>query len=128
MPQLKGLGFCFWTVSMVHVCLCSYTSSGCYAGSERSWSTFRRVWSDDKNRLLSGKVALLVYCHYNQRVLDRTYKNWACTDWDSFVAALEQEDPIRAPEGHAALAVPGAYAHHYSITPFLSSTWPKLCI
>ena len=70
------------------------------------------MWSDDRNRLLTGRVALLVYCHYNQRVLDRAYDNWACVDWDSFIDALEQEEPIRAPEGHVALDVPGAHPTH----------------
>lgn len=72
------------------------------------------MWSDDRNRLLTGRVAILVYCHYNQRVLDRTYGNWASVDWDSFVDSLEQEDPIKAPVGHAALAVPGALSLHLS--------------
>ena len=82
----------------------------CNAGSERNWSTFRRVWSNDRNRLLTGRVALLVYCHYNQRVLDRKYGDWESVDWDNFVDALEKEAPIKAPEGHVALAVPGAYS------------------
>ena len=71
------------------------------------------MWSDERNRLLSGRVALLVYCHYNQCVLDRAYDSWAALDWDSFIHALEAEDPIRAPEGHAALDVPGAFAHSH---------------
>lgn len=79
------------------------------AGGERNWSVWKRVWSDARNRLLTGRVALLVYCHYNQRVLDRSYDTWACLDWESFIDALEQEDPIKAPEGHSALDVPGAY-------------------
>ena len=81
---------------------------------ERSWSAWRRVWSDERNRLLNGRVALLVYCHYKQRVLDRAYDGWAGLDWDSFKHAMEEEDPIRAQEGHAALDVPGAYAHSHS--------------
>ena len=102
----------------------------CNAGSERNWSTFRRIWSDDRNRLLAGRVALLVYCHYNQRVLNRTYGNWACVDWDRFVDALEQEDPIKAPAGHAALAVPGAYSYHPSFhsNQIKSSSQLQLCI
>ena len=90
----------------VHCRFCPELSSHANAGNEHNWSTFKRVWSDDRNRLLVGRVALLVYCHYNQRVLDRGYKS--CMDWDSFIHALELEEPIRAPKGHAALAVPGA--------------------
>ena len=93
----------------------------CNAGGERNWSVWRRVWSNARNHLHSGRVALLVYYHYNQWVLDRTNDRWACLDWESFIDAVEQDDPIRAPEGHSALDVPGAYTLSWIVSAFVAS-------
>ena len=85
------------------------------------------MWSDERNRLLNGRVALLVYCHYNQRVLDRAYDSWAELDWGSFIEALQEEDPIKAPEGHAALNVPRLTFSCPLSSPSLSSTSSSSC-
>ncbi len=41
------------------------------AGGERNWSTWANVWSDTRSSMLVGRVCMLVYVHYNMRVLNR---------------------------------------------------------
>lgn len=61
------------------------------AASERNWSTFKYIWSDSRNRLLLGRVALLVFIYYNHRVLKATS---SAPDWEAFLYLLDQLPPI----------------------------------
>jgi hypothetical protein len=59
------------------------------AGGERNWSTCSFIWSNSCNRLLLGRVALLVYIYFNSRVLTKTSRSFSTTDWPSFLEELD---------------------------------------
>lgn len=68
------------------------------AGIERSQSAFGHIWNDKRSRLLSGRVAMLVYVYYNQRVLDRTNAQ-ALMDVEEVLDYLRELDQAEAGEG-----------------------------
>ena len=77
-----------------------------FAGGERNFSAWGRIWSKDRNRLLVGRVAMLVYIYFNQRVLNRNYNSGLVQDWDAFLSHLENKAPIVVPQGNHAAGLP----------------------
>ncbi|EFJ43520.1 hypothetical protein VOLCADRAFT_106787 [Volvox carteri f. nagariensis] len=65
---------------------------------ERNWSVFSRMWSNDRNRLLSSRVGLLVYVYYNYRVLQREKAPISQLDWEEFIRWMEAQPGLELPE------------------------------
>ena len=84
-----------------------FSLSRVFAGGERKFSAWGRIWSKDRNRLLVGRVAMLVYIYFNQRVLNRNYSSGVKQDWDAFLSHLEKQAPIVVPQGNHAAGLPG---------------------
>lgn len=81
------------------------------AFGERNFSVFSHIWSDSRNRLLVGRVGLLVYIYFNVRVLNNVASTATAFDWDDFMEHWEnlptidilpgQQLPVEAEDGDA---------------------------
>lgn len=64
-------------------------------GSERNFSTWGNIWSNNRARLLVGRVGMLVYLYFNSRALKRHNKGFAASDWEEFAAYLDTLPPVQ---------------------------------
>ena len=72
------------------------------SGGERNWSAFKNVWTERRNRLLMGRAGILVYIHYNQRVLSRMHEQHCAADFEGFLNYLDGMDPLPGTDDNAA--------------------------
>ncbi len=57
------------------------------------------MWSDNRNRLLVGRVAMLVYIYFNHRQLHRaSAPALNSQDWEAFMDFLESQPPMEGVE------------------------------
>ena len=79
-PQLQDVGFQMATIPGTEAC------------SERVFSAVSHIWTDNRNRLLMGRAAMLSFVYFNKRVQDRITAIPSYADWLEMLGAMEEQE------------------------------------
>jgi hypothetical protein len=100
----REYGEAFGALRQVALKLFNMPATAC--AGERNWSVWQRVWSNDRNCLLTSRVGLLVYVYFNFRMLQREVAPVSQNAWDQFLDWLETQPAIELPRQPSLVAAP----------------------